>query len=137
VPSALLLVLVVLDAAMVVAGFVAGHHAARRRAVTTLGMLGAGPAALAAGLGLAFFSRLRVDGSFHQVESHFGTQPVAGSPVGWAILWMGAAIAGGFVVAARALRDRRERPRASREAAPPPPEGGPVGRVPLLGRGRR
>jgi hypothetical protein len=63
------------------------------------------------------------------VSARFGTRPVAGSPLGYAILWMDTMIVTGMVIAARALADR---PR-------PPPRiepGNEEGRPTLLGRRR-
>ncbi|MFT3769547.1 MAG: hypothetical protein QM820_29270 [Minicystis sp.] len=135
VPSAVELILILADALLVVLGFTAGHHAARRRAARAQIALFSGPAAIAAGMVLAFLPKLRVEGTFHQVTSRFGTQPVAGSALGWAILWMGAMIAAGFVIAARILG---ERPRLPRPA--PPVESSepasPAVRQPMLGRRR-
>jgi hypothetical protein len=130
VPSALELLLVIGDAALVVLGFVAGHHAARRHAERALAALVIAPASIAAALVLSFLSKLRVVGTFHQVTSRFGTQPVAGSPLGWAILWMGAMIVAGFVVAARILAERPRLPRPTAPVDPATPQ-------PLLGRRRR
>jgi hypothetical protein len=131
VPSALLLVLVVVDALAVVSGFWAGYQAARRRASSLLLALGVGPAAAAAAVLLAFLPRLRVDGTFNQVSARFGTRPAAGGPLGYAVLWMGAMIALGMVIAARAEPRRLDdRPR-------PPPPAEPDGRRALLGRPRQ
>jgi hypothetical protein len=133
VPSALELLLIIADAALPVLGFAAGHLAARRHAERALVALTAAPAAIAAALVLAFLSNVRVVGTFHQVTSRFGTQPVAGSPLGWAILWMGAMIVAGFALAARVLL--AERPRLPRPAAPVDPK--PQGPRPMLGHRRR
>jgi hypothetical protein len=129
VASALLLVLVVVDGAAVVAGFWSGYQAARRRADRALLALGAGPALIAAALVLAFLDRVRVDGTFHQVSARFGTRPVAGGPLGYAILWMDAMIVVGLVIASRALADR---PRPPPRIEPGHDDGRPV----LLGRRR-
>jgi hypothetical protein len=152
VPSALWLVLIVLDTVAVVAGFTVAYRAARRRADRTLLALGAGPAALALALVLWFVARLRVDGTFHQVSASFGTRPVAGGPLGYAVLWMGAMTVAGMVVAARALAGRLPSAPRSRwgtgsqagEPPKPPPQAfapadaGPSGERPaLLGRQRR
>jgi hypothetical protein len=125
VPSALLLVLVVVDAVSVVGGFQAGHRAARRRADRALLALLAGPAAVAATVVLSFLERLRVDGTYHQVSARFGTRPVAGGPLGYAILWMSAMVTLGVLIAARALADRPDSPRVT----PPSPvrDGGSAG----------
>ena len=132
VPSAALLVLVVADAALVPAGFLAGRRAAERRAERALVGLAVVPAAAAGALILAFFTKLRVEGTFHQVTERFGTRPVAGGPLGWAILWMGAATAAGFAIAARELtaRPRRVVP------APPVDPAAPGARPLFLGRRR-
>jgi hypothetical protein len=134
VPSALELLLVVIDAGLVVAGFAAGYLAARRRAEVALFTLMVAPATIAAALTLAFVPRLRLEGTYHQVTARFGTQPLAGSPTGWAVLWMDAMIVAGFVIAARALVERsvtvaprpaphpalpRERRDAPQDPAPP------------------
>jgi hypothetical protein len=131
VPSALLLVLVALDATAVMAGFWVGYQAARRRTPTAahaLLALGAAPLAVAVTVVLAFLGKLRVDGTFHQVSARFGTRAVAGGPVGYAILWMNAMVVAGMVIAARALADR---PRPPTRFDPTPEV-----RPPLLGRTR-
>ena len=135
VPSALLLVLVVVDAVAVPAGFHAAHRLLRsgRFDADRLTLaIGAAPAVVSVAVGLAFLNRLRVDGTYHQVTQSFGTRPVAGGPLGWAILWMGAMIVAGLVVAMQVL--------TSRPPAPAPPEAPkPVVKAPqpLLGRRRR
>lgn len=127
IPSAVLLLLAILDAAAVPLGFLAGRRAASRTAASRglLPALVAIPALLALAPLLALFNRLRIEGTFHQVKSAFGTQPVAGGPLGYAILWMGAMIAGGFAVTLRALT-RRARVAPTRVLPrrddPPPPE---------------
>lgn len=117
VPSALELLLVVTDAALVAIGFAAGHLAAKRRAEVALFAMMVAPATVAGALVLAFVPKLRLEGTFHQVTARFGTQPLAGSATGWAVLWMGAMMVAGFVVAARALVDR---PYLSHPARPSP-----------------
>lgn len=129
VPSAIELVVIVADAALVVGGFAAGHLAAKRRAPRSIVALAAAPLALSLAAAAALLSRLRIDGTYHQVTSRFGTQPAAGSPLGWAILWMDAMIVAGAVITARALleRPRPPKPRAS---------DAPAEKQPLLGRRR-
>lgn len=133
IPSALGLLLVVLDAALVVTAFAAGHLLARRRQARVVVAMALVPAAIALTGAGAALPRLRVDGTYSQVTSRFGTTPVAGGPLGWAILWMGAMLVAGFVLAARSMA---ERPRVT-----PPPRtrtGGqaPEPRQPMLGRRR-
>lgn len=129
IPSALLLLLGLADAALLVVGFAAGHAASKRRRSRTLALLAAAPATFAAGLCAAFLPALRVEGTFHQVTNRFGTQPLAGSATGWAVLWMDTMIAAGAVVAARALVE----PPAILQPKPPAE---PSERPLLLGRRR-
>jgi hypothetical protein len=138
IPSALWLLLVILDGVAVAGGFWAGYRSARRRADRALLALVAVPAALALAGTLPFLARLRVDGTFHQVSARFGTRPVAGGPLGYAILWMGAMIAAGMVIAARALGGRSRPAAASRWEGPPPAEPASAHERPaLLGRRRQ
>lgn len=133
VPSALGLLLVVLDAAIVPLGFIAARRAGRRRAYRALGALGGAPAMMAFALLLIFFPKLHIEGTFHQVRSDFGTQPVAGGPLGYAILWMNAMLVAGFVMTIRALTERPAPPPPSEPADPDAPEARPK----LLGRRAR
>jgi len=137
VPSALDLVLVLVDAAVVPAGFVAARRAGRRRAYRTIGALGGAPVAVALALVLIFFPKLRIEGTFHQVRGDLGTQPVAGEPLGYAILWMNGMILAGFIVSARALSGRSA-PRPPEPASPRHLDEADSAKVKLLGaRGRR
>jgi hypothetical protein len=124
IPSAAGLALALLDAAAVPLGLLAARRALGRRSSRAPMLLGVVPAVLAVGLILALFPRLRVEGTFHQVRSDFGTQPVAGGPLGYAILWMNGMIVAGFLTAVRAMSgrgiDRAKEPVA--EAPPAAPQ---------------
>jgi hypothetical protein len=76
---------------------------------------------------------LRVDGSYHQVRGAFGTQPVAGGPLGYAILWMDALFAVAFALTARLLA-ARPRPAPVLEEGAGEPRARRAG---YLGRGPR
>lgn len=130
VPSAVELCLVLLDAALVLAGLLAGRAAVRRRSDRGLLALGVFPSLVIVGLLFAFFPRLRVEGTYHQVKSAFGTEPVAGGPLGYAILWMDGLLVAGFVLTVRALAGARKAPPESETQAPATPQ-------PLLGRRSR
>jgi len=120
VPSAAGLALALLDAGSVPLGLLAARRALGRRSSRAPMLLGVVPAVLAVGLLLALFPRLRVEGTFHQVRSDFGIQPVAGGPLGYAILWMNGMIVAGFVAAVRAMSGRGfERAKEPAEEAPP------------------
>lgn len=117
IPSAVDLLLVVADALAVVTGFHAGRRSVRRHVRRVTAALAAGPLVVALVFVLAFYGSLRVDGTFHQVRSDFGTQPVAGGPLGYALLWMYSMLTAGFALAVHLLR---ERPRKTAPAPPPP-----------------
>ncbi len=124
VPSAAGLALALLDAGSVPLGLLAARRALGRRSSRSSRapmLFGVVPAVLAVGLVFALFPRLRVEGTFHQVRSDFGTQPVAGGPLGYAILWMNGMIVAGFVAAVRAMSGRGfGRAKESAPEAPPP-----------------
>ena len=133
IPSAIGLVLGLVDAASVPLGLLAARRALARRASRLPMVLGIVPVALAVGLVLALFPRLRVEGTYHQIRSDFGTQPVAGGPLGYAILWMNAVLVGGFVAAVRAMSGRGfGPPKEPASGAPPEAPRGYLGR-----RGKR
>lgn len=106
VPSAVGLVVAIVDAASVPLGLLVARRALARRASRAPMVLGIVPVALAVGLVLALFPRLRVEGTYHQILRNFGAEPVAGGPLGYAILWMNAVIVGGFAAAVRAMSGR-------------------------------
>ncbi|NUQ75932.1 MAG: hypothetical protein HUU21_20520 [Polyangiaceae bacterium] len=118
IPSALLLLLVVLDAASVVFGFSIGRRSTGRRRTRTVAALIALPLGAALIFIVVLFGRLRIDGTYHQVRGDFGTQPVAGGPLGYALVWMLGLLAAGFALT---LRLFHERPRIPDTPAPKPP----------------
>lgn len=120
VPSALVLLIVVLDAASVLLGFSAGRRYTGRRFLRSVSILAGAPTFAALLFVAIVYSRLRIDGTFHQVQGDFGTQPVAGGPLGYAIVWMFGLLAAGFALTARLLRDP-PRSRIATASAPPPP----------------
>jgi hypothetical protein len=93
IPSAFQLGLVVLDTASVPAGFlIAARHAKLKklRPMLTLALPG-----LALALGCVIFTadRLGVQASYAQFQGDFGTHPVAGSSLGYSLLWMDVVLA--------------------------------------------
>jgi hypothetical protein len=95
---------VLLTAASVPAGFAAAARPAAAKRLSHLVRIGALPAILAAAFLAAAFRRLEVDGSYAQYHGDFGTRPVAGSSLGWALLWMCAVLTGGIAWTLRCLR---------------------------------
>ena len=84
--------LAVLAPTSVIAGFLTAGHAIRRHKPSAALRLGA-PAALAAlALTLLLFPRLSVQATYAQYHGDFGTRPVAGTPLGWALVWFGSIV---------------------------------------------
>jgi hypothetical protein len=142
IPSALLLLLVLLDAAAPVLGFLAGRRALARRSLAALAWLAALPLVVAVLPLVAFHARLGVDATYDQVQSDFGTRPLPGSPLGYAILWMDALLAAGAVFTARTLSTIERAPHVpARPGRPSPPvlPSEPIADEPprFLGRTRR
>ncbi len=103
-PSAVELALVLLDAAAPALGFLAATSRARaRRLVPLLGL-----AALALAPAFAFvlvaLPRLTVDATYTQFHLDFGRHPVAGGPLGWALLGVDAVVVAGVAWTVRQLR---------------------------------
>ncbi|MDX2051565.1 MAG: hypothetical protein SFV15_04180 [Polyangiaceae bacterium] len=110
-PTFLDIGVVLADATSVPLGFFCAARRAGKRDVVGLARMMAVPALLvAAGLALSL-RRLAVVGSYGQFQGDFGTQPLAGSPLGYAVLWMGAVLMGACVWTIYCLRrmgnDRR------------------------------
>ena len=103
VPSALTLVLVVVDGALVPLGFIAAHRVARPRAMHAAMALAYVPLGLATASTLWVVRRLSVEGTFRQVTGHFGTRPIGEGPLGYALVWMLGMLAVGVVVTLRAI----------------------------------
>jgi hypothetical protein len=134
VPSAADLALVALDAALVPVGFASASLAIRKRARRTLFLLGFLPSLCGLGLALAFSPELGVEGTTFQVRNHFGTRPLAGSPLGLAVLGMNAVVLAGLAFAVRAVQTQPE-PTARPAPPPKPPSEPPPRPLRLLGRG--
>lgn len=98
------LALVLLNAASVPLGLTFFARSAAARRVATLTRAGAIPSALAVVSLLAFSSRLRVVSTYAQFHGDFGTEPLTGSQVAWALLWMAVVVAGAVAWTVRVLR---------------------------------
>jgi hypothetical protein len=86
-PLALDSTLVLIDVASVPAGFVTLRRRAASRNATALAPGALVPSILALGVVLATLPRLRVFATYAQFHGDFGTEPVTGSPLGWALIW--------------------------------------------------
>lgn len=92
-PSTVDLALVLVNAASIPAGFVLGSYQLRTRPVRWLTRLAFVPAFLSLFFVAVTIRRLGVDASYAQYHGDFGTRPLAGSPLGYAVLWMLAVLA--------------------------------------------
>lgn len=128
VPSAIALLLLLVDAAAPVAGFWLARRTLAREAMgddpaahTAALALVLGPGGLALVLTAALAPRLATEGSFAMVRGDFGTAPLWKSPLGYALVWLGACVAAGFWLTARALAaasGRGQRPTRASANAP-------------------
>lgn len=104
IPSAIVLSLVILDAVSVPLGFVIGApHARRRRIGPTLVLAGV-PVALVALAVLALSGRLGMAASYDQFHGDFGTRSIAGTALGYALVWMDGVLAVALALTVRELR---------------------------------
>lgn len=92
VPSAVLLLLVLLDGASVIAGFASASESARQRKLGPVLRLGLLPIAAALAIVAALLRRLSLYGTFSQVGRAISVPSITGSPVGYAVLWFGACV---------------------------------------------
>jgi hypothetical protein len=96
--------LVLVDAASVPLGFALGAHLAAERRLGTLVRLAALPALLGVLSPAAALPRLVVEATYTQFHGDFGARSVAGSPLGFALLWTVAVLAGAIGWTVRCLR---------------------------------
>jgi len=106
-PSALLLMLVLADIGSVPLGFAVGARRAQQRKIVTVLPWITVPLALVAIFVAVFARKLGVHGTFGQVSRGFGGATLSGSPVGHAILWLGACLVAGIAWTAQELRTSR------------------------------
>ena len=66
--------------------------------------IGAPAGLLALALTLLLFPRLSVQATYAQYHGDFGTRPVAGTPLGWALVWFGAVVLVATLYVVSALR---------------------------------
>jgi hypothetical protein len=103
IPSAIQLALVVIDTVSAPLGFLVATPHAKSRKLGPLFTLALPLVALALAGVAATTSRLSVQGSYAQFQGDFGTRPVAGSSLGYALLWMDMVLALGALWTCRQL----------------------------------
>lgn len=104
VPSAAVLAFVLIDAISVPVGFVIAAPHARRRHLRNLLSLGALPTFVSVLFVMIFARRLSTSASYAQYHGGFGTQSVAGTPLGYALVWMNGVLALAVALTIRHLR---------------------------------
>ncbi|HMJ16612.1 MAG TPA: hypothetical protein VK524_34595 [Polyangiaceae bacterium] len=92
VPNAVDLALALLDAASVPLGFAMAARSASARRLGSMLRLAAVPGLLALAFLMVCLQRLNVHATYAQYHGDFGTRSVAGSPLGYALLWMAAVL---------------------------------------------
>lgn len=103
-PSAVMLVAVLLNIAVVPLGFAAGAAQVRRRRLMALLPMGAVPLAVAAVVVGVLARRLSFYGTYAQVHRGGSADPLPGSPVGQAVLWFLLCLLAGVAWTTRELR---------------------------------
>lgn len=103
-PIGLDMALLIVNGMSVPLGLAALSRAAASRRTGVLARGASIPAAFAAALVLAVLPRLRVFASFAQFHGDFGTEPLTGSPVGYALIWMTAVVSGAAAWTIHVLR---------------------------------
>lgn len=106
--------LVLLDAVSVPLGFGIGARQLGVRRTSALGRLAAVPAAVTIVFLVVASPRLAIDATYARFQGDFGVQSIAGSPLGYALLWMTIVTAAGALLTARALRRVGETPPSTR-----------------------
>ena len=103
-PSAVVLALILIDAVSVPLGFVLGAPLARQRRYKRLLTIAAVPSLLTLLLVLFFGRRLGISATYAQYHGDFGLTSVAGTPLGYAIVWMNGVLATATALTVRKLR---------------------------------
>lgn len=96
--------IVLVDAVSAPLGFLLLARAAATGRTAALARAAAIPALFGSLFSLALLGRLRVYATYAQFHGDFGTSPTTGSPLGWALLWMGAVAVGGALWTLHVLR---------------------------------
>ncbi len=95
------------DAASVPLGFALCQRAAHGPSATVFTRVAGGPLLAAGVFVVVLFPRLSVQATFAQFHGDFGTRPVAGGPLGYALIWTAVVLAGATVWTTYALRRMR------------------------------
>jgi len=103
-PSAVLLALALIDAVLVPVGFVVAAPQARQHRLKKLLTIAGGPAFVALLLLLIFARRWGHAATYTQFQGDFGIRSIAGTPLGYALVWMNGVLAAAVALTVRHLR---------------------------------
>ncbi len=103
-PSAVVLALVLVYASSVPVGFVVAAPHARRRKLATILSMAALPVGLALLAILVFSRRLGVSATYAQFHGEFGMRPVAGTSLGYGLVWMDGVLGLAVALTVREMR---------------------------------
>ena len=120
IPGAVDLALVLVTVASVPLGFTVAARSPSVGRVGRLARVAGAPALLSAAFLIVAGPRLALHASYAQFHGDFGVSSVAGSPLGYALLWMDGVLLAGVLLTARAIRrigeeTRRDSPRRGDE----------------------
>ena len=108
-PSTVDLALVLINAASIPAGYLLGSQHLRTRPASRITRLAFVPALLSLSFVAVTIRRLGVDASYAQYHGDFGTRPLAGSPLGYSVLWMLMVLSGATAWTAHYLKQMASR----------------------------
>jgi hypothetical protein len=95
------------DVASVPLGFVLAVRASERAALSMVVRLAGVPLVAVGVFVIILFPRLSVQATYAQFHGDFGTRPVAGGPLGYALIWSGFCLSAAAAWTAYALRRMR------------------------------
>lgn len=103
-PSAVTLTVVMVDALSVPAGYLVAATQARRRRLPQILTYAAVPTVISAIVLLMLARRLGVSATYAQFHGDFGTQSIAGTSLGYGLVWMNGVLAVAVTLTIREIR---------------------------------
>jgi hypothetical protein len=103
-PSAVILAMALFNALTVPVGFVLGAPLARQKQLKKLLTLAGIPSLLAMLLVLLLARRLSVSATYTQFKGDFGYRSIAGTALGYAVMWMNGVLATAVALTVREIR---------------------------------
>ena len=103
-PSAVVLAMVLINVASIPMGFVVGAPLARRKRIKQLLVVASVPSLAGVLVSVLLAGRLGVSASYTQYHGNFGVTSVAGTALGYAIVWMNGVLAAAVTLTIRQIR---------------------------------